>query len=700
MWNEVLLEAIRKDLARPTVHARNLFHISAAMYDAWAVYASNARPYFLGNSIHGYDIPFDGVALPPQVEVSAHQEEAISYACFRLLEWRFRLSPGQTDVRRLSRELMADLGYDMDFISTDYRTQRAAALGNYIAMQVIEYGKNDGANETSFYENQFYESVNGALNPKEPGNANMTDPNRWQPLLFDEFIDQSGHASQNVVPDFLSPEWGATLPFGLDEKHRSIKSRQGHDYLVFHDPGSPAYMDMDDPENSLDFQWNHSLVALWSAHHDPTDGVFWDISPAAIGNLSASELPTSLAGFRSFYDDKNGGDISTGRLENPVTGEPYLANVVPRGDYTRVLAEFWADGPDSETPPGHWFVILNYVNDHSQFVRQFAGEGDVLGKLEWDVKSYFLLGGAMHDAAIAAWGIKGYYDYVRPISAIRYMAGLGQSTDMTKPNYHPNGIPLELGFIEVVDNEDPLRGERAENVGKIKVFGWRGPDFIENPDIDQAGVGWILAENWWPYQRATFITPPFAGYVSGHSTFSRAAAELITLLTGSEYFPGGMGEFQAKKNEFLVFEEGPSVDVTLQWATYRDASDQCSLSRIWGGIHPPIDDIPGRLIGQAIGINAFAFGTKYFSNTPLSVQLAADNVVTYPNPVRSGKELHLKGAGSGHTFTLLTLSGQYIRDIEAQYASSNDTYIFDLPVVKSGIYVLKSHDLVQVIFIN
>ncbi|MFV9552626.1 hypothetical protein ACNG5D_15995, partial [Algibacter sp. PT7-4] len=96
---------------------------------------------------------------------------------------------------------------------------------------------------------------------------------------------------------------------------------------------------------------------------------------------------------------------------------------------------------------------------------------------------------------------------------------------------------------------------------------------------DTAGVGWILSEDWWPYQRPSFVTPPFAGYVSGHSTYSRAAAEVMTLITGDEYFPGGIGEFQARQNEFLVFEEGPSVDVVLQWATYRDASDQCSLSR-------------------------------------------------------------------------------------------------------------------------
>jgi len=54
------------------------------------------------------------------------------------------------------------------------------------------------------------------------------------------------------------------------------------------------------------------------------------------------------------------------------------------------------------------------------------------------------------------------------------------------------------------------------------------------------------------------------------------------------------------------------VDVTLQWATYRDASDQTSLSRIWGGIHPPFDDIPGRLIGAKVGTGAFELARNYF----------------------------------------------------------------------------------------
>ncbi len=138
-------------------------------------------------------------------------------------------------------------------------------------------------------------------------------------------------------------------------------------------------------------------------------------------------------------------------------------------------------------------------------------------------------------------------------------------------------------------------------------------------------MGWILAENWWPYQRPSFVTPPFAGYVSGHSTFSRAAAEVMTFITGDPYFPGGMSSFIADENEFLEFEEGPSTDVVLEWATYRDASDQCSLSRIWGGIHPPVDDINGRLIGLDIGVDVSVKADSIFSNPITKVDSVSSN---------------------------------------------------------------------------
>ena len=118
----------------------------------------------------------------------------------------------------------------------------------------------------------------------------------------------------------------------------------------------------------------------------------------------------------------------------------YSPQWVPRADYARVLAEFWADGPDSETPPGHWFAILNYVNDHPALVRRFRGHGPVLDDLEWDVKAYFALGGAVHDAAIAAWGVKGWYDYIRPISHLRHPRHGG-----ARPELGPGAAALRPG---------------------------------------------------------------------------------------------------------------------------------------------------------------------------------------------------------------------------------------------------------------
>ena len=71
---------------------------------------------------------------------------------------------------------------------------------------------------------------------------------------------------------------------------------------------------------------------------------------------------------------------------------------------------------------------LNEVNDNPNLVRKFEGNGEELDPLEWDIKSYFLMGELMHDAAITAWSSKGYYDYVRPASVIRYLSDKGQSS--------------------------------------------------------------------------------------------------------------------------------------------------------------------------------------------------------------------------------------------------------------------------------
>ncbi len=121
------------------------------------------------------------------------------------------------------------------------------------------------------------------------------------------------------------------------------------------------------------------------------------------------------------------------------------------------------------------------------------------------------------------------------------------------------------GLVELVEEGVDLAGENNEHVGKIKVYGRRGPDYIEDPEVDVAGVGWVLAEHWWPYQRPTFVIPPFAGFVSGHSIYSRRVAEVLTTVTGSPNFPGSMSQFEISANEFLVIEDGPTVDMVLQW---------------------------------------------------------------------------------------------------------------------------------------
>jgi len=115
-----------------------------------------------------------------------------------------------------------------------------------------------------------------------------------------------------------------------------------------------------------------------------------------------------------------------------------------------------------------------------------------------------------------------------------------------------------------------------------------------------------------PYQLPTFVTPSFPGYVSGHSTFSRASAEVLTGFTGSEWFPGGLSEWTTKAGTLKV-EAGPSRDVTLRWATYYDAADQAGISRLYGGIHIPADDLTGRRIGSECGKGAWARAQLYYA---------------------------------------------------------------------------------------
>jgi hypothetical protein len=423
--------------------------------------------------------------------------------------------------------------------------------------------------------------------------------NRWQPLAVTDATTQNGIPTDSIQR-FLGPQWLNVRPFALtrDEANRP-----------WIDPGPPPRLGT---ATDAEFRANVVAALRYASELTPDDGVTQDFSPGKFGNNSL------------------GANDGAGRPVNPFTGQPYAPNVLKRGDFSRVLAEFWADGPTSETPPGHWNTLANYVTDSGQLERRIGGVGPVVDELEWDVKLYFALNAAEHDAACAAWSLKRHYDGWRPITAIRYLGQLGQSSDPSAPRFHTNGLPLVPGLVELATAETSANGGRHAGypLGSLLVLSWPGQPRL--PAAQYSGARWIRPENWLPFQKRNFVTPAFPGYVSGHSTFSRAGAEVLTAFTGSPFFPGGLGTFTATRNSYLTFELGPSENVQLQWATYFDAADQSGISRIWGGIHPPADDFAGRRVGAEVGQRAWALARRYFDGSvsrqgaPMTLERLAD----------------------------------------------------------------------------
>ena len=171
-WNEVMLQAIKEDLARPPVQARNLFHVSMAMWDAWAAYDTlSADTYLLGKTVGNYTCPFDGVPAPSNLR--AAREKAISFAAYQVLMRRFKNSPNAPASIQRFRNLMVALGYDWTFSSTAYQSGDPAALGNYIGDAVGAYGLTDGANEPGKYAYINYAPVNPPMKPDSTGNPTM-----------------------------------------------------------------------------------------------------------------------------------------------------------------------------------------------------------------------------------------------------------------------------------------------------------------------------------------------------------------------------------------------------------------------------------------------------------------------------------------------------------------------------------------------
>jgi hypothetical protein len=221
-------------------------------------------------------------------------------------------------------------------------------------------------------------------------------------------------------------------------------------------------------------------------------------------------------------------------------------------DKQKMIAEYWADGPNSELPPGHWNLFAQFVSarDHHS--------------LDEDVKLFFALTNAIFDAGIVAWDAKRAFDSVRPATAIPFV----------------------------------FQGQEIRS--------WGGP-----------GKGTVAmgGRYWAPYQPSQFPTPSFPEFISGHSTFSAAGAEILHLFTGSDEF-GDSVTFPPGTSKV---EPGitPVSSVTLYWKTFSAAADQAGFSRRVGGIHFKQADLAGRKVGRIVGHQAWVKAASLWSGWTL-----------------------------------------------------------------------------------
>jgi PAP2 superfamily len=222
-------------------------------------------------------------------------------------------------------------------------------------------------------------------------------------------------------------------------------------------------------------------------------------------------------------------------------------------DFQKTVAEYWLDGPSSEQPPGHWALFAQWVSKRDRH------------SLDDDVKMFFLLSNALFDAGVAAWDAKRAYDSVRPATA----------------------IPLVF------------KGQR------IRAWGGPGKGTVE-----------IEGSEWIPYQPTIFPTPPFPEFVSGHSTFSAAAASILKSWTRSDRF-GYSVTLSAGSSKV---EPGitPARPVTLSWQTFTQAADEAGMSRRYGGIHFERGDMAGRLLGRLVAMRVWSKAQAYFNGTASS----------------------------------------------------------------------------------
>ena len=440
---------------------------------------------------------------PEREHTADNKQAAVSYAAYHIL---MEFYPDYERQTQAFSRLLGNLGYPVEF-SADMASP--AGVGQTAAQALLEARLDDGSNMLNNYADMTsttYPLLYSPVNKPELFDEAF-NPSRWQPLR---------------------------VPTG------QLRNSQG--------------VPMADEAQASSYVDQRFLTPHWGA-----------VRPFALTSGSQFRpAPPPRYGSDFLYTDALGRTMTNDEAFRLQFAEvlSYSANLT---DEQKAIAEYWADGPRSETPPGHWNALAHGISYRDQHT------------LDEDVKLYFALNAALFDASIACWEAKRAYDFVRPQSAIRFL----------------------------------YQGEMVE--------AWGGPG---------QGTQLIRGEMWRPYQELTFVTPPFAEYTSGHSTFSAAAAEVLTRFTGSNQFYDGvtvadedynndglldmLGEYVVPVGHNRFEANTPAQVITLRWPTFQDAAYEAGISRLYGGIHIQDANIRGREAGELIGVQAYELAEMYW----------------------------------------------------------------------------------------
>ena len=348
---------------------------------------------------------------------------------------------------------------------------------------------------------------------------------------------------------------------------------------------TPEYVPVDHPDGALQQyltpQWGEVIpFALESGSQ------FRPVAPEPFllvpGEVNLAEQTVTLESGSEVPIDRDliGTVINPGFISQAEDIVRVSANLT---DEQKLIAEFWEDGGGTSFPPGTWMTFGQYVSDRDDH------------SLDDDAKLFFALGNAVFDAGIATWEAKTFYDYVRPVRAIRELGRLG------------------------------LIGEFNDHLDGFAIEAWQPGE----------GTQTILATDFLTYQLpGGNVSPPFAEYTSGHSAFSAAGAEILRLFSGSDEF-GGSITFEAGQSLFEP-DVTPQETTTLEWETFSEAADEAGLSRIYGGIHFDDGDIYSRSLGREVGSAVFAEAQSYINGEIADQFTLEQPIYRFRNQVQEG----------------------------------------------------------------